>query len=328
MSLLRRPRRLRRSETLRSLSKETNLCLDNFIYPLFIIDGTQKKEVIPSMPSIFRFSMDYLCEEIEECYGLGIKSYILFPAIDDRKKDSKASYSYAKSNFYLEAIATIKARFPDICVITDVAMDPYSSDGHDGLVSNGTILNDETLPILSKMALAQAKAGADIIAPSDMMDGRIQFLRKELDANHYQDIPLMAYTAKYASPLYAPFREALDSAPRAGNKLTYQISYTNSREAIVEAELDYQEGADYLLVKPALPYLDIIQSLRNKFNIPIVAYQVSGEYSMLKIATEKIAFNFQELALETLYSIKRAGADIIISYFTKEFALWQKQLPK
>ncbi len=318
--MLRRPRRNRRTKVIRELVQETNIHLNQLIYPIFVVDGMKKKEMIDSMPGIYRFSIDNALEEIEECIRLGIQSFILFPVISNELKDTKASYSHSKNNFYLKAIHRIKAIYPDICIITDVAMDPYSSDGHDGLVQRGEVLNDETLPILAKMAVAQAEAGADIIGPSDMMDGRISYLRNKLDSEGHSKVALMSYTAKYASSFYAPFRNALDSAPKSGDKKTYQMQYTNQKEALLEAELDYKEGADHLMVKPALSYLDVISLLKDHFLIPIVAFNVSGEYSMLKAAVNNGWLDNENCITEVLYSIKRAGADMIITYFAKEYA--------
>ena len=253
---------------------------------------------------------------------LGLSSFILFPAVEDSLKDKTATYSYNEQNFYLKAIKSIKQRFPACCLISDVAMDPYSSDGHDGLVENGEIINDETLPILAKMAIAQAAAGIDIIGPSDMMDGRIGYLRNELDINGFNQTAIMSYTAKYASAFYGPFRDALDSAPKAGDKKTYQMNPANKREALIEAAIDTHEGADYLMVKPALCYLDIIHTLKEQFDLPIAAYNVSGEYAMIKAACQNGWLDYKTVMPETLLSIKRAGADIILTYFAKD---WAKQ---
>ena len=320
MNMTRRPRRNRKNSVIRSLVQETELSVSKLVYPLFILDGVNKTEEIKSMPGIFRYSIDKVLKEVEASCKLNINSFILFPAVEDRLKNTTATYSYDASNFYLKAIEKIKKEFPDVVVITDVAMDPYSSDGHDGLVKNGKILNDETLPILAKMAVAQAAAGADIVGPSDMMDGRIGFIRESLDAAGFSETGIMSYTAKYASYFYGPFRDALESAPKSGDKKTYQMDYANRREALIEAELDIIEGADFLMVKPALAYLDIIQTLKQNFDIPVVAYNVSGEYSMVKSAAEKGWLNGEKVMAEILYSIKRAGADIIITYFAKEFA--------
>jgi len=319
-----RPRRNRKSATIRSAISETKVSTDNLLFPLFLLDGTAKKEEILSMPGIFRMSEELILSEIEACMNLGVKMFALFPAVDDSLKDKTASYSWAKDNFYCRTIGQIKARFPEAMLMTDVAMDPYSSDGHDGFVKDGKILNDETLPILGKMALAQAEAGADIIGPSDMMDGRVGYIRNVLDENGFTDVSIMAYTAKYASAFYGPFRDALSSAPKFGDKKTYQMDYANVKEALIEAELDEDEGADFLMVKPALAYLDVIKTLSEKSNLPIAAYQVSGEYAMIKAAAEKGWLNEEKIVMETLTAIKRAGASIILTYFARQFAESQR----
>lgn len=300
---------------------ETNLGTEHLIYPLFIEDGTNIKTEIKSLPSNYRWSLDLLLPEIEECVNSGLDKFVLFPAVKDELKDTLATYSYADENFYLHAIRAIKERFPQIELMSDVAMDPYSSDGHDGLVRNGEIVNDETLPILSKMALAQAQAGIDILGPSDMMDGRVGYMRESLDKNGYSDVSIMSYTAKYASAFYGPFRDALDSAPKGGDKKTYQMDPANKREALIEAELDEQEGADILMVKPAICYLDIIHALREKSNLPITAYNVSGECAMIYAASQNGWLDYETAMSEMLLSIRRAGADGILTYFAKDFAL-------
>ncbi len=318
--MLIRPRRNRKSETIRSMVRETEVSLTSLMYPLFMVDGTNKQIPINSMPGINRWSVDLLLKEIETCLKLGVKSFVLFPAVEDALKDQFATHSYDSSNFYLRAIREIKKQFPEACLMSDVAMDPYSSDGHDGLVIDGKIVNDETLPILSAMAVAQAEAGIDIIGPSDMMDGRVGVIRDALDNNGFTDTSIMSYTAKYASAFYGPFREALDSAPKSGDKKTYQMDPANKWEAIREAELDSAEGADFLMVKPALCYLDVIHMLKERSDIPISAYNVSGEYAMLKAAAQNGWVQYERAMPEMLLSIKRAGADIILTYFAKEFA--------
>lgn len=272
------------------------------------------------MPGIYRYSTNLLLEEIAACQALGIHTFAPFPALTDDKKDNLAQEGHNPEGLFPTAIRRIKENFPDVCLMTDIAMDPYSSDGHDGLVHDGEILNDETLEILGKMALVQAEAGADILGPSDMMDGRVGYLRDLLDQHGYTNVSIMAYTAKYASAFYGPFRDALDSAPKSGDKKTYQMNAANAREALMEAELDYDEGADMLMVKPALPYLDIIQSLKEQFPIPIAAYQVSGEYAMIKAAAINGWLDGNKTMQESLMSIRRAGADIILTYFAKEYA--------
>jgi len=316
----RRPRRNRKSEAVRSLVEETRVTTDDLIFPLFLLDGKNQKTEVASMPGIFRRSVDLMLKEIEECLKLGIRAFDVFPAVEDQWKDKEATKSYDPDFFYLKALREIKKQFPEACIMTDVAMDPYSSDGHDGLVRDGKILNDETLDILGKMALAQADTGIDILGPSDMMDGRVGYIRNLLDKNGYNEVSIMSYTAKYASGFYNPFRDALDSAPKFGDKKTYQMNPANRREALIEAQLDEEEGADFLMVKPALAYLDIIRLLRDNTALPITAYNVSGEYSMVKAAAQKGWLDGDRVMKETLLSIKRAGADVILTYFAKEFA--------
>jgi porphobilinogen synthase len=322
---MRRPRRNRKSESIRQLVKEHRIFVEDLIFPLFITGGNNVKTEISSMPGIFRLSEDHLLREIDECMNLGLRSFVLFPHFPENVKDPIASISY-EDNMYLKAIHAIKSRFPEACIMTDVAMDPYSSDGHDGLVKNGEILNDETLAILGRMALAQARAGADIVGPSDMMDGRVGYIRDILDDQDFTNVSIMAYTAKYASAFYGPFRDALDSAPKAGDKKTYQMDPANVTEALIEAELDVTEGADILMVKPALSYLDVIKTLYDQFDLPIAAYNVSGEYAMVKAAASKNWIDNDKVMFEMLLSMKRAGAKIILTYFAKEFALKRKYL--
>jgi len=274
------------------------------------------------MPGQFRFSVDLLIVEVKQLYSLGIKCISLFPAIDEHLKDSWAKESTNPDGLYPRAIRAIKEACPDMVVMTDVAMDPYSSDGHDGFVDpkTGEIVNDPTLEILASMAITQAQAGSDIIGPSDMMDGRVGFIRSALDQESFEGVSIMSYSSKYASSFYGPFREALDSAPKSGDKKTYQMDYANSREAIREALLDEKEGADILMVKPGLPYLDIIAKLREVSNLPIAAYNVSGEYAMIKAASEKGWLDGEKCMVEMLTSFKRAGCDMIITYFAGEMA--------
>ena len=278
------------------------------------------KQEIKSLPNNYRWSVDLLLSEIEGCLNLGLDKFVLFPAVSEELKDAVASYSYYEENFYLNAIRSIKERFPNACLMSDVAMDPYSSDGHDGLVKEGKIVNDQTLPILTRMAVAQAQAGIDIIGPSDMMDGRVGAIRKGLDDNGYMDTSIMSYCAKYASALYGPFRDALDSAPKAGDKKTYQMNPANKREALIEAQLDMEEGADMLMVKPATFYLDVIHMLHEVSDLPITAYNVSGECAMIYAAAEKGWLNYEASMSEMLLSIRRAGASGILTYFAKDFA--------
>ena len=315
-----RPRRNRKSTAIRNLVEETNLGPQHLIYPIFLKDGKNIKEEVSSLPNNYRWSLDRLLPEIDECMNLGVQTFDIFPCVDEALKDKIASYSYAEDNFYLEAIRQIKARFPESVLMSDVAMDPYSSDGHDGYVENGKIINDTTLPILAKMSLAQAQAGIDIIGPSDMMDGRVGVIREALDQNGYTDVSIMSYTAKYASAFYGPFRDALNSAPKSGDKKTYQMNPANKREALLEAQLDFDEGADILMVKPALCYLDVIHMLRENFPIPITAYNVSGECAMIYAASKSGYLNYDLAVYEILLSIRRAGADGILTYFAKDFA--------
>lgn len=322
--MLHRPRRNRKTQAIRDLVQENVVSANDLIFPLFLIDGKNKKSEVKSMPGIFRFSEDLLLKEIEACMKLGLKTFALFPNIEEKLKDKTASESWNKKGIYLKAVKEIKKKFPEAMIMTDVAMDPYSSDGHDGVVKKGQILNDETLEILGKMALAQAEAGADIVGPSDMMDGRVGYIRDVLDEEGFTDVSIMAYTAKYASAFYGPFRDALDSAPKFGDKKTYQMNPANSREAILEAELDFSEGADFLMVKPALSYLDVIKALSDNFALPIAAYNVSGEYAMVKAAAQKGWIDGNRTRDEILLSIKRAGAKVILTYFAKEWALKHK----
>jgi porphobilinogen synthase len=320
-----RPRRNRKSAAIRNMLEETKLGVENLIYPIFLKDGSNIKEEVSSLPNNFRWSIDRLLPELEECLNLGITTFDIFPAVDESLKDKMASYSYAEDNFYLHAIRRIKETFPELMLMSDVALDPYSSDGHDGYVENGKILNDETLPILAKMALAQAQAGIDIIGPSDMMDGRVGVIREMLDSNGFTDVSIMSYTAKYASAFYGPFRDALNSAPKSGDKKTYQMNPANKREALLEGQLDFEEGADMLMVKPALCYLDIIHVLRENFSIPITAYNVSGECAMVYAAAKNGWLDYERAVSEMLLSIKRAGADGILTYFAKDFANFSKK---
>lgn len=305
------------------MAQETHLTTDHLVQPLFLVDGENIREEVTSLPGNYRMSIDQLLMEVESCLQLGLHNFILFPAVAESLKDSIASYSYAEDNFYLHAARQIKERFPETALISDVAMDPYSSDGHDGFVQDGEILNDETLPILARMAVAQAQAGFDILGPSDMMDGRVEAMREALDEEGYTGTGIMSYTAKYASAFYGPFRDALDSAPKAGDKKTYQMNPANKREALIEAELDTLEGADYLMVKPALHYLDIIQTLKDNFELPIAAYHVSGECAMLIAAAQKGWLDYEKAMPEALLSLRRAGADVIITYFARDYARLQ-----
>jgi len=320
----RRPRRNRKSETIRAMVEETSVTTSDLIYPLFLLDGSSQKVEVNSMPGIFRMSGDLMLKEIEECMNVGIRAFDVFPAVEEQHKDKTATKSYDPNFFYLKVLKAIKKNFPEACIMTDVAMDPYSSDGHDGLVEDGKILNDETLEILGRMALAQAETGIDILGPSDMMDGRVGYIRNLLDQNGFTDVSIMSYTAKYTSGFYNPFREALDSAPKFGDKKTYQMNPANRNEALLEAQLDTDEGADFLMVKPALAYLDVIRLLKDNSYLPIAAYNVSGEYSMVKAAAQKGWLDGDRVMNEILLSIKRAGADVILTYFAKAFAQAKK----
>lgn len=318
--MLKRPRRNRKSAAIRDMVRENQVNVSNLVYPLFLVNGKKIKSEVKSLPGNFRWSPDMVMREIESCLKLGLKNFVLFPAVEEKLKDKTATYSYKKDNFYLKLITQIKKEFPDTCLISDVAMDPYSSDGHDGLVKNDKIVNDATLPILAKMAVAQAEAGIDMVGPSDMMDGRVEHLREALDENGFTDVSIMSYTAKYASAFYGPFRDALDSAPKKGDKKTYQMDPANKTEALLEAELDEQEGADFLMVKPALHYLDVIHTIKQNTPLPVAAYHVSGECAMLIAACKNGWLNYEKAMPETLLSIKRAGADVILTYFAKDFA--------
>ncbi len=317
-----RPRRNRKSEVIRQLVQETRLTVHDFILPLFLIEGTNQAVEVASMPGVFRWSLDRMLDEIGACHALGIKTFDIFPSIADARKDRFAREGMNPDGLYLNAIREVKRQFPDVVVMTDVAMDPYSSDGHDGLVDeeSGEIMNDATLEILGQMALAQARAGADILGPSDMMDGRVAFIRDVLDANAFSHVSIMSYSAKYASAFYNPFRDALDSAPKRGDKKTYQMDPANRREALREIALDEAEGADMVMIKPALAYLDIIREVRDFTQLPVTAYNVSGEYAMIKAAAQKGWLDGERAMLEVLLSIKRAGADAILTYFAKEAA--------
>lgn len=325
MKMNKRPRRNRKSESIRGLVREARLSVEQLIYPLFILDSENQSEPIASMPGQSRLGREPLMREITECMKAGIRSFALFPVVEDGLKDPLASYSYAEENFYLHRIREVKEAFPEATIVSDVAMDPYSSDGHDGVVKNGKILNDESLPVLVRMAVAQAQAGVDVIGPSDMMDGRVGAIRQALDGEGLSEVSVMSYTAKYASGCYGPFRDALDSAPKHGDKKTYQMDPANAREALREAELDESEGADILMVKPAAYYLDVIHRLKESSYLPIAAYNVSGEYAMIKAAAANGWLDGEAAMVELLTSIRRAGADMILTYFAKEYAHWQNR---
>lgn len=320
-----RPRRNRRTSRIRDLVRESSVAANDLIMPLFVIDGNESVE-ISSMPGIKRLSIDDLVRECEEIAGLGIPGVAPFVALDGSLKDSRASEALNEGGLYSRAIAAIKKAVPELLVFSDVALDPFNSDGHDGLVSEeGEILNDETLAVLGKMAVVQARAGADFVAPSDMMDGRVAHIRDELDGEGFTNTGIMAYSVKYASSFYGPFRDALDSAPRTtgnipGDKKTYQMDPANVREAIREVELDIDEGADIVMVKPGLPYLDVVRAVSEISTVPVAAYNVSGEYAMLRAAAANGWLDYEKVVAESLLAFKRAGADMILSYHAKEFA--------
>lgn len=323
ITLTSRPRRNRVSKSIRSLVRENSLLVTDLIMPLFIIDGTKKQQPVESMPGISRLSLDLAVEECKKLHQLGVPAVVLFPALDDSAKDKHATESTNDDGLYQRTIAAIKAAVPEMTVMTDVAMDPYSSDGHDGFVDqNGIIDNDITLPILAEMAVSQAKAGTDIIAPSDMMDGRVGYIRGALDEAGYTDVGILAYSAKFASAYYGPFRDALDSTPKQGDKKTYQMDPSNVKEAVREALLDIDEGADMVMVKPGLPYLDVIRAVEEVSEVPVAVYNVSGEYAMVKAASLNGWIDYKKVVLETMLGFKRAGASMILSYHTKEVARW------
>lgn len=317
---LKRNRRLRTTETIRSFVQENNLSLNDLIVPLFVVEGTKVKEEIPSMPDYYRMSLDVLVEEINELWGLGLKSVLLFVKVPDLLKDNKGTEALNPKGLMQLAIKTVKKTCPEMLVFTDVALDPYSSFGHDGIVEKGVILNDPTKEVLAKMALSHAQAGADFVAPSDMMDGRVEHIRELLEAEGFHHTGILSYSAKYASSFYGPFRDALDSAPGFGDKKTYQMDFHNRKEAITETQLDIEEGADIVMVKPGIAYLDIIRDLAEQIETPIAAYQVSGEYAMLKAAAAKGWIDYEAVVYEQLIAFKRAGASLIATYTAKDVA--------
>jgi porphobilinogen synthase len=314
MTLAQRPRRNRRSAGMRRLVRETTLSASNLVLPMFVQEGTAQRSPIGSMPGQARLSIDLLVETASRAFGLGVPAVALFPALSDSLKDPHGSEALNASGLLQRTVRALKQALPELVVITDVALDPYSSDGHDGVVVDGIIDNDQTLPLLAQMAVAQADAGADVVAPSDMMDGRVGAIRRALDAAGHSQVAICSYAVKYASAFYGPFREALDSTPRSGDKKTYQMDPANYRECLREIELDAAEGADWLLVKPGLPYADIIRLVRDHTALPVAAYHVSGEYAMLKAAAERGFIDYDACLLETLTCFRRAGADIIFTY--------------
>ena len=320
-----RPRRMRKDEFSRRLMREHHLRTDDLIYPVFVMEGRQKEEVIPSMPGIKRQSIDLIIETAKECFKLGIPAIALFPVIDAKLKTEDAKEAYSSDGLIPRVVALLKQHVPDLGVITDVALDPYTSHGQDGLIdASGYVLNDETVEVLIKQALSHAKAGADIVAPSDMMDGRIGKIREALEKEGFVHTKILAYSAKYASSFYGPFRDAVGSAKNLGgnNKNSYQMDPANTDEALTEVELDINEGADMVMVKPGMPYLDIVYRVKTAFGVPTYAYQVSGEYAMLKAASENGWLDEKAVVMESLLAFKRAGADGILSYYAIEVARW------
>ena len=318
MDLIIRPRRLRRTESLRAMVRETRLSPDDFVYPLFVCEGEGVRREIGSMPGCFNLSIDELVKEVEGARRSGVRSVILFGVPDT--KDAEGGQAYAEDGITQRAIRALKRETKDVVVIADNCLCEYTDHGHCGVIEGGEVLNDPTLDLLARTAVSQAEAGADIIAPSNMMDGFVAAIRDALDRAGFEQIPIMSYAVKYASGFYGPFREAAQSAPQFGDRRGYQMDPANAREAMREAELDYQEGADILMVKPALPYLDIIRAVRERFDVPVAAYQVSGEYAMIKAASRMGWIDEERVAVESLTSIKRAGAEIILTYYAREMA--------
>ena len=315
---LNRNRRLRSKESLRNLIKESSIHPNDFIVPLFIIEGTNLKEEIPSMPNYFRYSLDVVQKEVKQLWDIGVQAVLLFVKVENSLKDNLGTEAINNNGLMQRAIKEVKNSVPGMTIMTDVALDPYSNYGHDGIVKDNKILNDQTNIVLSKMALSHAKAGADIVAPSDMMDGRVLSIRKILEENNFHDTGIMSYAVKYSSSFYGPFRDALDSKPGFGDKKTYQMDFHNRSEAIIEAKTDIKEGADIIMVKPGISYLDILRDLKNEINSPIAIYQVSGEYSMLKAAAKQGWLDHDKVMMKQLISMKRAGANMIASYFAKD----------
>jgi porphobilinogen synthase len=315
---IRRKRRLRKSDALRDLVQETHIHPHDFIVPLFVVEGKSVKEEIPSMPNICRMSLDEIQKEVRLLWKMGLKGVLVFAKVEDRLKDNSGTEALNPDGLMQRAIQTIKATVPEMVVFSDVALDPYSSFGHDGIVENNTIVNDATIDVLAQMALSHAQSGADVVAPSDMMDGRVMHIREALENSGFPDTCIMSYAAKYASSFYGPFRDALDSAPGFGDKKTYQMNPANRKEAMDEVLLDIEEGADLVMVKPGLAYLDILRDLRDTIDVPLAVYQVSGEYAMLRAAAEKGWLDYETVMMEQLLAFKRAGASIIASYSAKD----------
>ncbi len=325
MYLLKRNRILRQSPAIRSLVAETTLTASDFIVPLFIIEGEQTQSEISSMPGYYRRSIDNTVKEVRELWSMGLKTVLLFVKSKDELKDNKGTEALNPDGLMQRSIKAIKDAVPEMLIMTDIALDPFSSYGHDGIVENGQIINDATVEVLAAMSVSHATAGADFVAPSDMMDGRIGAIRKALEENNFRNTGIMSYGAKYASCFYGPFRDALDSAPGFGDKKTYQMDYANRNEAVKEVLLDVEEGADIVMVKPALAYLDIIREVKNAVHIPVSAYNISGEYAMIKAAAKMGWIDEDKAIMEVLTSIKRAGADLIATYFAKDFIRITKQ---
>lgn len=320
MQLKSRPRRNRKNPSLRKMLAEVDLAPERLIWPLFILDQETGSTEITSLPGQFRWGRKDALTQMKKAMEKGIQSFALFPVVPESQKDQRAAQALNREHPYIEFLKRVKDQIPEAVIITDIALDPFSSDGHDGLVRDGKILNDETVEILAQMAVVHAETGIDMVAPSDMMDGRVGVIRKALDARGFQETSIMAYTAKYASAFYGPFRDALSSAPKFGDKKTYQMDFRNRREALRELALDLQEGADIVMVKPALSYLDVISEVKKKSLVPVAAYNVSGEYAMLKFAAQAGVLDEKKAILETLYSIRRAGADVILTYHAFEIA--------
>ncbi len=320
---LRRNRRLRANEAIRSLVREITITPNDFLVPLFVVEGKGIKEEIASMPNYFRYSLDLLDQEVKDLWSLGLKSVLLFVKVPDNLKDNKGAEALNPNGLMQRAIKTVKNACPEMLVMTDVALDPYSIYGHDGIIENGVIVNDDTAEFLAEMSISHARAGADFVAPSDMMDGRVLSIREALEDEGFTDTGIMSYSAKYASAFYGPFRDALDSAPVdladiPKDKKTYQMDFANRYEALRETEMDIDEGADIVMVKPGMSYLDILRDIKNEFDVPVAVYQVSGEYAMIKAAAEKGWLNHDQIMMESTIAFKRAGADIIASYFAKD----------
>lgn len=322
--MIKRPRRNRQSASIRALLAECSLSINDLVQPIFIVEGSEVKQEISAMPGCFRYSVDSAIEYCRELVDLGINAIAPFPKIEESSKDAHGIEALNHNGLMPNFIAELKKALPDVCIFSDIALDPYSEDGHDGLVRDGEIVNDASVEVLAKMALLHARSGADFVAPSDMMDGRVSAIRSMLDENEFQNVGILSYSAKYCSAFYGPFRDALGSAPKSGDKKTYQMNPANAREALLESQLDIEEGADILMVKPTLAYLDIIKEVKSNSPLPVAAYNVSGEYSLIKAAALNGWVDEDAVVEETLLSIKRAGADIIFTYFADGYARKQR----